>query len=300
MKAGVACLLALLACASPPPEHRRAHPPAPSPVVLPVSRDQPQEIKLISYGVLSTQGKVWIEAPGAGSWWYVVDLAPTPDRVTTATFELHYEGPLRRATFEVIDEQGRQRGLVHEQRVSPNTMTNIATLVLAEPAERLGRFLVHISTTQAMSVRCLVGTEMTRAPPVEPPRCDRDHIDPTNPNCDGVYPRCDPNHPNFSNPSCCQARCQFGRMTCTSKVLGFTGKYARISLGIKDEIMVGATGDLVQDPQHGKDSDVLVSSVGETESLVEILTPRRIDMSHPERARVTLDRPQECGPRYNR
>jgi len=300
MKAGVVCLLALLACASPPAKHKRAHPPAPAPVVLPVSRDQPQEIKLRSFGVLSTQGSVDIKAPAAGSWWYVIDIPPTPDRVTTATFELMYQGRLGRATFEVIDEHGRQRGLVHQRRLSPDTTTNIAELVLAEPAESLGRFLLHLTAMEAVDINCLVGTEMKRVALVEPPRCDRDHIDPTNPNCDGVYPRCDPNHPNFANPSCCQARCQFDRMTCASKVLGFTGKYARISLGIKDEIMVGATGLLTQDPQHGKDSDVLVSAVGETESLVEILDPRRIDMSHPEKARVTLDRPQECGPRLDR
>ncbi len=283
----------VLACSSPRPPrpHRKLVKRALPRVVASDDRAHPQRIELGYHKQNVDEGTIDARAPRAGTWWYVVEFPSVAETLSRVKFTTLYEGAPGVMTFAWVEADGS----VHPAIVSAES-PGILHLELPESAEPGHVFLLRVTTTIAVNFYVIASRRWRPQPPPPDPPCDRDHIDASNPNCEGVYPRCELNHPDFTNPSCCRARCVFER--CRGTVLpGAKGAWVRISLGAGDEIMKGATGMLVQNAgmQSTKSSEVIVWEVREHDSLIQILYPKQVDLTRlGENTTVTLSRPDEC------
>ena len=287
----VLCLCAI-ACSSPAPAHRphRKQAPPPPDIVATDDRAHPQRLQLAPTKERFDGTSVDAHAPRAGTWWYVVEVEPLQGKLTRLRFSASFDGPEgpRHLSLTYVDERGE-----HPAR----NERKYTELELPESPNPPSTFLLRITTTTPGSFSLHVNRVTSDVPPPPLAPCDRDHIDPSNPNCKGVHPRCDLNHPDFTNPSCCNARCEFGRLACRSKIVSGDSRWAMISLGVKDEIMKYAKGRLFQvfERQQKVVSEVVVWEVGEHESRIQILEPKRVDAAKLlENGFVILSPPETC------
>ncbi len=286
----------VLACSSPRPPRPRGklvkrglH----SRIVTSDDRAHPQRIELGYHEAYMDQGSIDARAPRAGTWWYVAEIPSVPGKLSQVKFTTLYRGAPGVVTFEWV----KADGTAHPAIVSTESPW-ISRIDLPESAEPGHVFLLRITTTAAVNFGVIASRWWREQPRPPDPPCDRDRIDVSNPNCEGVSPRCELNHPDFTNPSCCRARCVFERLACRGTVLpGAKGSWVRISLGAGDEIMKGAKGMLVQNAgmPGNKSSEVIVWEVREHDSLIQILDPKQVDLTRlGENTSVTLSRPDEC------
>jgi hypothetical protein len=192
-------------------------------------------------------------------------------------------------TLSWVDERGETH---------PATLISASSgderIKVPESADLPTTFLLRVATTASVKFHLYASRDVRDPPPIQHPPCDQDHIDPENPRCEGVFPRCELNKPDFKNPNCCSAtECEFGRLTCTAKVVSGGPRWANISRSARDGIMMWATGRLYQHNQFV--SEVLVRHVEDHESVIEILEPKKVDLPNLlKNSRVVLLPPEAC------
>ncbi len=218
-----------------------------------------------------------------GIWWYAVDLPSVSDKLSTLSFTV--SGSKDVVAFVVVEDA--------REHVA-TTKDEILLVTIPELPEPPPRLLLRVTTRAPAKFVVSVTRQYGDLPPVKPPPCDRDHIDPNNPNCAGVYPPCNLNDPDFTNPSCCEAAgCSLGRLSCRAKVVSGGPSGARIAIGANMKIMRFATGWLLQ--QRERVSDVLVLQVDDHESFIRILSPKKVDMATlSTNSEVVLYPPEAC------
>lgn len=205
-------------------------------------------------------GMVSVRTPGAGVWWYAIELGPTRDgfaghiRIGASDDEVKLF--LVRAGFETA-----------------------GTPAIELPDDGSRNLLIRAETDRARAFE-IGSTRTWRAvAPSEKPRSE--HL------------RCELNKPDFTNPNCCRARCMFGAKQCTSvvsKVPRGHSMLVEISIGADQEIMAGARVAISADRTFVASGTVL--AVDDHTSVVSL--DKLSDPSKLAGASVLLDAPREC------
>jgi hypothetical protein len=127
--------------------------------------------------------------------------------------------------------------------------------------------------------------------------CDPDHIDPANPECEGVFPKCNANQPDFEhNPTCCATWC---RGPCQGRLIKVDddGKGGTISIGASAGIVVSAWGYVIPPNPSMARMHVNVVHVEEHQAIVTIENRDRIPASALADLSVALSAPNQCNHR---
>jgi hypothetical protein len=250
-------------------------------------RSNPQRIEIVVDKIYE-HAEVSGFAPSAGVWWYRVELPPARRELSDIAVRAWPQGDPAGFELAIVDGDEVRRapqpaGSWKQELVFPQTQELPSSLLVRLTTARAGEFTLE-------------ATRIQREIEVVP--CDPEHIDASNPACDGVYPKCKLNQPDFNNPNCCQAETCNLVHGCRARVTYDPGKakgMSRMAIGTVEGIMRGARGSLYQRGQYV--SDILVWHVKAGESLFEIDDPKKVDraiMLDEKQTWVIVRQPYEC------
>ncbi len=229
-----------------------------------------------SFGGFLRTGELSADVPGAGTWWFAIDVPAIPERSSTisiyATVGLGFEP----SAIALVDAAtgGATLGTFAGETWKAEVTKQIASR----------RWVLRVATPRAMQFSVAVeqhwhnpSTDPVVPPPVE-------------------FPRCDANAPDYTNPRCCRmAHCTMGTLQCKAKVISILPDRSgfEIDAGENRELMRRARASV---RIHGTTvAHGTVRTVYETRAIVGISDgAASIEVGE---GYVLLERPEACIPR---
>lgn len=222
-RAAVLVLAVFAGCSQPPkphswrPHHGRTQPSS--------ERANPTTFVLgdeVANGMERTRtATLGADVPGSGDWWFAFESSDVGHPATVSVYAYVDAG----GSVELIDDANTSVQSSHE---TGNWMAQV------ESGERKRRWLLHVTTAHAIMFD--VGAEQTwRVGSADPPE------DPQPPE----PPRCNANAPDYTNPRCCaMPGCRLGAERCHAKVVAIAADRRTIEIdrGADQELMYGALG----------------------------------------------------------
>jgi hypothetical protein len=208
----LAMLVIASGCPAPPKQH--VWKPRTGAIVPSADREHPTStFTLRDADVRLRAGHLLADVPGAGTWWFAVDVPPVPDRSSDIAFYVEVAPDVEASAIELVDAASG------DAIAGALNLGTWKAVVAKQAASR--QFLLRVTTPHAMHFEVAAeqrwlnpSTDPVAEPPVE-------------------LPRCDANAPDFTNPRCCvMTHCVIGQRTCKGKVLSLDPRAPAVTIDI--------------------------------------------------------------------